>query len=88
MMAKVPRKPPKIYQALKNGNGIATMVVLEFGSGDVTDHRKGRFDYGSEACLLAYSHLRTPRTTLVMADFIKANCGGATCSRAAGRSII
>lgn len=43
MMAKVHRKPPKIYQALKNVHGIATMVVLEFGSVDVTEHRKDRF---------------------------------------------
>ena len=56
-MVKVLRKPPKIYLALKNVNGIATMAVLEFGSGDVTDQSEGPlpcFHYGSEACLIAY----------------------------------
>lgn len=71
MMANVHRKPPKIYQGLKNVNGIATMVVLEFGSGDVTDHRKGRFHHGSKACLIADFQLRNPAKTLIIADCIE-----------------
>ncbi|HNR58519.1 MAG: hypothetical protein PHN90_06315 [Methanothrix sp.] len=94
MMVKVLRKPSKIYQALKNGNGIANMGILELGSGDATDHRKGRFHHGSKACLITYSHLRNPVTTIIMETIMgnmgnlnKSIFGGAPRRRAAGHSV-